>query len=169
MEKVPISFHEPYYKAEHSEPAGTEAYQRTMQMLEKTIHYGEILNCRYIVYHHNNGVVRAKTEKKMKSVSCENFLTAEKLCGAQGIPLLVENAGVLSRNNMLFDQKEFIELCKKEDYQVLLDIGHAQANGWNPKWHQKGPGISSDAARMRGWVSKTRIQNYKQSSLTEIT
>ena len=33
----------------------------------------------------------------------------------------------------LFDEQEFIDLCRREQYAVLIDIGHAWANGWSLK------------------------------------
>ena len=30
-----------------------------------------------------------------------------------------------------FDQDAFIQLCREEHYPVLIDIGHACANGWD--------------------------------------
>ncbi|MDY3250547.1 MAG: TIM barrel protein [Candidatus Choladocola sp.] len=145
LKKVPISFHGPYYGAEHSIPGpdtenrkngNPEAqenkaarYKKTMEMMQETIEYGQYLKARYIVYHHNNCRVRPENREEMIRVSCENFREVEKM--AEDIPVVVENAGVLSRGNMLFDQEEFIRLCKKENYKVLIDIGHAHANGWD--------------------------------------
>ena len=143
--KVPISFHGPYYGAEHSiqkpdeescgngDPEGLLAnkavrYKRTMAMMQKTIEYGRYLKSRYLVYHHNNCHVFPENKEEMIRISCENFRRIEKM--AKNIPVVVENAGVLQRNNMLFDQDEFVELCKRENYKVLIDIGHAHANGW---------------------------------------
>ena len=67
----------------------------------------------------------------MIRVSCENYREMEQLCQQHKMAVLVENAGVKSNGNMLLDQEKFIALCKKEQYQVLIDIGHANANGWD--------------------------------------
>ena len=58
LSRVPISFHGPYYKAEHSAPQGTPEYEYTMELVEQTLHYSEKLNSRYMVFHHNNFVVQ---------------------------------------------------------------------------------------------------------------
>lgn len=128
---VPISFHGPYYKAEHSAEKGTKQYRITMEMVEKTLKYCRELQSRYMVFHHNNGRVSEKEKRSMIDISCRNFREIETMYAQYGIPVLVENAGVIDRGNMLLDQQEFIELCKKERYQVLIDIGHAHANGWD--------------------------------------
>ena len=36
LSRVPISFHGPYYKAEHSAPQGTPEYEYTMELVERT-------------------------------------------------------------------------------------------------------------------------------------
>lgn len=131
LEKTDISFHGPYYGAEHSAPRGTLEYDRTKELVLKTLEYAKILDSRYVVYHHNNRPVLPENRREMIRISRENFREFERLFGEAGIPAVVENAGVLDRGNMLFDQMEFINLCKKENYRVLIDIGHAYANGWN--------------------------------------
>ena len=129
LKKVPVSFHSPYYEAEHSASKGTPEYEHTMKLVQKTLKYCDALNSRYLVFHHNNCPVKNKEE--MIRVSCENYREMEQLCQQHKMAVLVENAGVKSNGNMLLDQEKFIALCKKEQYQVLIDIGHANANGWD--------------------------------------
>ena len=101
LSRVPISFHGPYYKAEHSAPQGTPEYEYTMELVEQTLHYSEKLNSRYMVFHHNNCAVRDK--ERMLRDSCVNYRRVEELFRPLGIPAAVENAGVMDRNNMLLD------------------------------------------------------------------
>ena len=54
LKEVPVSFHGPYYQAEHSAAEGTVEYARTMELLEKTLSYAKELSSKYLVYHHNN-------------------------------------------------------------------------------------------------------------------
>lgn len=134
LSQVPISFHGPYYGAEHSitapdDGASDMRYEKTMEMMRTTVKYSHSLNSRYIVYHHNNCRVLPEEKEEMIRISCENYHDVEKMAG--DIPILVENAGVMDRGNMMFDQEEFINLCRRENYKVLIDIGHAHANGWN--------------------------------------
>ncbi len=131
LKKVPVSFHGPYYQAEHSAPAGTQKYRETAALVCRTLQYAQQLDCRYLVYHHNNCQVPESRKAEMERIGCENFREIEALCGRYGISVVVENAGVKSHQNMLFDQEEFIALCRREGYPVLLDIGHAHANGWD--------------------------------------
>ncbi len=131
--EVPISFHGPYYRAEHSVTAEERpaVYEDTMRMVDQTLEYCRILGSRYMVFHHNNCRVTPEKKEEMIRVACENFRVVEKLYEPYRIPVVVENAGVRDRKNMLLDQKEFIDLCRKENYRVLIDIGHAHANGWD--------------------------------------
>ena len=131
LSKVPISFHGPYYHADYSAPYGSECYEKTMKMTEKTLEYCQNLKSKYMVFHHNNFRVSAENKQNMIENACINFRKVEKMYADCGISVVVENAGVLQNGSMLLDQNEFINLCKKEDYRVLIDIGHAHANGWD--------------------------------------
>lgn len=131
LERADISFHGPYYGAEHSAIPGSAGYSRTLELVKKTLKYAKCLNSRYVVFHHNNCRVIPEKKDDLIRTSCGNFREFERMFGEAGIPAVVENAGVMDRGNMLFDQEEFIALCQREDYRVLIDIGHAHANGWD--------------------------------------
>jgi len=129
--KVPISFHGPYYETEHSAPKGSEACEQAMKFIRQTVSDCVRLNSKYVVFHHNNCRVSAEEKRTMIKNSCENYRELQNMFAEHDIPVVVENAGVIDRGNMMFDQAEFTELCKKEKYPVLIDIGHAHANGWD--------------------------------------
>lgn len=131
LSKVPISFHGPYYHADYSAPFDSSCYEKTMEMTEKTLEYCMNLKSKYVVFHHNNVRVPAESKQSMIKYACANFQKVEKMFQEYDIPVVVENAGVIQNGNMLLNQNEFIDLCKKEDYRVLIDIGHAHANGWD--------------------------------------
>ncbi len=127
----PITFHGPYYGAEHSAKKGSRAYEKTMEMVEKTLEYCKALNAGHFVFHHNNSMVLKDKKEEMLRISRENYRELEAMLSPYNIPVVVENAGVISKGNMLLDMNEFIALCKEENYQVLIDIAHANANGWD--------------------------------------
>lgn len=134
LKMLDISFHEPYYHTDHTDPEGTERYEETMAMERQTAHYAGLLKSHYVVFHHNNIRVPENDPEevhRMKKESCRNFRKIESMYADQNVPVLVENVGVHSIGNVLFDQEEFTDLCIREDYQVLIDIGHANANGWD--------------------------------------
>lgn len=133
LSEVPVSFHGPYYQAEHSARPGSETAAWTEALMKKTVKYARILRSRYVVFHHNNCRLLPEERAERIAISCENYrILSEKLEQAK-LVLAVENAGVKERGNMLFDEEEFVERCLLERYPVVLDIGHAYANDWDLK------------------------------------
>src|SRR5699024_12522447 len=49
----------------------------------------------------------------------------------KGVNILVENVGVDTKQNKLLTESEFINFCKERANNVLIDIVHANANGWH--------------------------------------
>lgn len=126
-----ISLHGPYYKTEHSEKCGTEGYDRAIDYFTRTLQLSKDLKSEYIVYHHNNCKITNKDKREIIKVSSENLLELNKLSKEYDANIIVENAGVKFNDNMLFDEDEFIDMAKSIDNTILIDIGHAFANGWN--------------------------------------
>lgn len=129
LRQTEISFHEPYWGADHSFPEGTAEYVYTMDMIQKTICSMKELNARRMVFHHNNRKVDLKERRRMLDISRDNYDKTRKLCEENGITLVVENAGV-GAHSLLWED-EFIDECERLECPVLIDIGHAFANGWN--------------------------------------
>ncbi|MGL4798715.1 MAG: PHP domain-containing protein [Cellulosilyticaceae bacterium] len=130
-EKRNISFHGPYYLTEHSQPRGTEVYKRSMMYFKETLALAETLDSKYIVYHHNNEPIKEEEKKERIKVAKENLKEINELAKEYGVPIVIENAGVKAKGTMLFDEKEFIALAKGSKNKILIDIGHAHANGWH--------------------------------------
>lgn len=126
---VPVSFHEPYYMAEHTKEAGTPEYEQTMEMTRKTLAYMAEMGAKYMVFHHNNCGVNPEEKETLLKIARKNFREVQKLCSEKGILLAVENAGVGER--MILDEEEFIQECRMLKCPVLIDIGHAFANRWD--------------------------------------
>lgn len=131
LKESQLVFHGPYYETEHSAAPGTPEYAALHGPVRQTLPYCVRLRSQYLVFHHNNIPVTEKRREEMIRVSRENYREIAELFKPHQIPVVVENAGVLDRGNMLFDQDAFIQLCREEHYPVLIDIGHAYANGWD--------------------------------------
>ncbi|MEW9122227.1 MAG: sugar phosphate isomerase/epimerase [Thermotaleaceae bacterium] len=131
LKGYPSALHGPYYHTEHSRKKGCEEYKTAKEYFIKTLELGKALNSKYIVFHHNNCPVEAETREEIIKNSAENLLELNDLAKDYQIEIVVENAGVLSRKNMLFDENQFIEIAKSIDNKILVDIGHAFANNWN--------------------------------------
>lgn len=127
----PISLHGPYYCTEHSSAKGTPVYARSMAYFRRTLALSQRLNSRYIVFHHNNCRVEPERRQTMIDTAAANLARLRRAAARCGAILAVENAGVLSSGNMLFDEAQFIEVAGAAADAVLLDVGHAHANGWD--------------------------------------
>ncbi|MDQ0203352.1 sugar phosphate isomerase/epimerase family protein [Pectinatus haikarae] len=134
FKKHPITLHGPYYGTEHSRAEGTEEYARAMVYFKKTFELSRELKARHIVYHHNNCRIDIGQKQELITVSEKNLAKLRREAVKFKAKIVVENAGVLAHKNMLFDQDEFIEMAERVPEKILLDIGHAHANGWNIKY-----------------------------------
>lgn len=130
LKKYPISFHDPYL-TEHSAPKGTDSYDKTLYDFNKTLSYNNILQGLHIVYHQSNCLITSNNKKNILEVSSHNLLQLNELCSCFGTNLLVENAGTAVENTMLLNQEEFEKFCCSNNYNVLIDIGHAYCNHWD--------------------------------------
>lgn len=134
MEKLkvyPASLHGPYYEADFSYKAGTKEYERSMDLLEQSLKCGSKLHAKYMVYHHSNRAFEPEEKEEMLKNARANYPVIEEMCEQYAVPIVVENAGVMCIHTMLLDEEEFIAECRRLACKVLIDIGHAHANGWN--------------------------------------
>lgn len=131
LREYPISFHGPYRCSEYSTAADSEEFHYSLKLLAETLEFVKALNSKYLVFHHNNCVLYPATFEEQKNHALRNQKTIAALCEEAGTQMVVENAGVRSLGTMMFDEEEFIHLCLSHPYKVLIDIGHAHANGWD--------------------------------------
>lgn len=131
LKKSPSTLHGPYYYTEHSKKKGTIEYERAQDYFKRTLELGKKINSKYIVYHHNNCEVKPEDRIEMVKTSTENLMELNALSKEYNIDIVVENAGVISRNNVLFNEQEFTEMARSIDNSILIDVGHAFANNWN--------------------------------------
>ncbi len=127
----PSSLHGPYYGTEHSKARGTGEYARSTAYFRQTLALAGKLNSRYIVFHHNNCRMEPAQRQQMIDIATENLRELRREAALVNVPLVIENAGVLPRGNMLFDEQQFIAMAENEPDNILLDVGHAHINGWD--------------------------------------
>ena len=125
----PLMFHEPVWGVEHSAPKGSSAYEESLFYLRLTKKYADILHPAGMVIHLSNGPVPAGAEGAMLETSLRNLEEIQDLFSR--VPLLVENTGIRADGTLLLDQTAFTDLCRSRDFRVLIDVGHANANGWD--------------------------------------
>ncbi len=125
----PLMFHEPVWGVEHSTPKGSRAWEEGMYHLQLTKKYADLLHPEAMVYHLNNGPVTPENKDKMIRCALENLEEMREMF--HGVNLLVENTGTKADGTILLDQAEFTDLCRGRNLPVLIDVGHANANGWD--------------------------------------
>ena len=125
----PLVFHEPVWGVEHTAPMGTHAYDASMYHILLTLKYARILRPTHMVYHLNNCRVDETSRKEMLATTLENLEEMKFLFDF--LTIVVENTGTVTDKNRLLDQDEFTDLCIKHEFDVLIDVGHANANGWD--------------------------------------
>lgn len=131
LKAYPASLHGPYYESDFSYKVGTKEYEKTMNLLEQSLQCGKQFHAKYMVYHHSNRVFQPEEKEEMLQNARENYPLIKEKCEQYQVPIVVENAGVDCINTMLLDEEEFIAECKRLGCDVLIDIGHAHANGWD--------------------------------------
>ena len=125
----PLLFHEPVWGVDHSEAKGTKTWEEGMYHLRLTKKYADILHPGAMVYHMNNGVVLPEEKDRKLRTSLENYEAMREMF--PDVPLLVENTGTRADGTMLLNQAEFTDLCRGRKLPALIDVGHANANGWD--------------------------------------
>ncbi len=70
-------------------------------------------------------------KKQMLKTSLENLDEIREMFS--NVRILVENTGTDIAGNKLLDQDEFTDLCKDKNFDVQIDVGHANANAWDMK------------------------------------
>ena len=124
-----VCFHEPVWGVEHSAPKGSPEYSAGMYHITLTKKFADILHPSHMVYHLNNCKVTPDAKASMLADSLANLEEMHTLF--PGIPLLVENVGTDVKGDKLLSQQEYTDLCIEKNFDVLIDVGHANANSWD--------------------------------------
>lgn len=127
--KSRFAFHEPVFLAEHSAKPGSEQYNKTMKMIDLTDKYARKLNAEHLVYHINNCKFDHFNRENLIKTSLKNLEEVKSIFNY--LDIYFENVGIDAIGNNLFSQDEFCQLCKDKKFDVLIDIGHANANNWD--------------------------------------
>ncbi|QED46498.1 sugar phosphate isomerase/epimerase family protein [Cytobacillus dafuensis] len=131
LKDLPLTVHGPYFGVEHSEKKGSKEYDEAMDQMTETVELCRNLNIKHLVFHHNNKVITDENRLESIKHSRENLKELNERLKNDDIAILLENAGVHSKRNVLFNEVEFINECLNEVNNVLIDIGHVHANSWN--------------------------------------
>ena len=129
FEDGPLMFHEPVWGVEHTAPKGSAAWEEGMYHLRLTRKFAEILHPEKMVYHFSNCKIDPAEKERLLRTSLENLEETREMF--PDVRILVENTGIRGDGTLLLDQDEFTGLCLDRKFPVLIDIGHANANGWD--------------------------------------
>ena len=129
LQEGPLYFHEPVFGVEHTAPEGSPAWEASMYHLRLTAKYAQILHPEIMVYHLNNHPVPEDRRDEALRITLEN---RDKLRGMfPDVRLVTENTGSRRDGTQLLDQQEFTDLARDGHWDVLVDVGHANLNGWD--------------------------------------
>jgi sugar phosphate isomerase/epimerase len=125
----PLTFHEPVWGVEHTAPRATPGWEESMVHLRLTRKYADILHPSSMVVHLNNCPVPGDARDRMLKSALERLDELRDMF--PDVPLWLENTGTVADGTVLLDQAEFTDLCLARKQDVLIDVGHANANGWD--------------------------------------
>lgn len=131
IKAYPTTLHGPYFNIEHSAPKGTPEYKLALEEFKLVLDLGKTTDATHIVFHYSNKTITPDNKVETIKQARINLQELNGLADAAGIPILFENTGVDVRKNNLFSEAEFIEEALRIPNDVLLDVGHAHANGWD--------------------------------------
>ena len=125
----PVRFHEPVFGVEHSAPRGSAAWEEGMYHLRLTQKYARILHPSVMVFHLSNRIIPPGDPEPLLRTALENLEEVRDMF--PDTTVVVENTGIRNDRTLLLDQQAFTGLCLSLQLPVIIDVGHANANGWN--------------------------------------
>lgn len=127
-----FSFHGPFRKLNFLDCITTESCEDALKVFEECIRVTKVYNGEFLVIHSNEKLLQAVDLYTQKELSIRMISNVIDLAEKNNVKVVIENVGVNS--NCLFNEDEFIELCKEfNSANVLIDLGHAIINKWNLK------------------------------------
>ena len=100
------------------------------KIFAKTLAYAKKIKAGFVVVHTNEAWQGERDQVQNLVVRrLRNILEMGEQCG---VPVLIENVGLRTKQNLLFDLPEFMALLDLfPEAGVLLDTGYAHVNGWD--------------------------------------
>lgn len=96
----------------------------------KTFAYAKKCGAEFVVVHTNE--LWSDDKKAIQAMVIKRLDDIMLLAKKYGIKMVIENVGLRTKNSVLFDWHEFIDLFERfPQAGALLDVGHANVNGWD--------------------------------------
>lgn len=133
FEKYYTTFHGAFMNLDFTAEEGSDAFNHTVQVYKDTFELSRIFDAKSIVYHTHRGKVADADRKVRMERAYRTMNVIGDLAEEAGQLLLVENVGVTTSGNVLFDEDDFIEIFKNINPATgcLIDVGHAMINRWD--------------------------------------
>ena len=128
-----ITFHGPYYEVEAASEEGSEENEYFFQTYRQAFGLYHAFQAHSLVTHTNQFAFEDSQKQQKLSYSLQTMRKLSKMAEQSNVNLLIENVGEPAHQNVLYDQKAFIELFSQlpESAGALIDIGHAIVNDWD--------------------------------------
>ena len=131
---VPITFHGPFTDVEAASAPGTADRQRFIDAYKYAFDVYEEFSGQSMVLHtHKMRDIPEFGKERMRGWALENINTVGEIALSRGIRLTVENVGHWVKNNVLFNEEQFIAMFDQlpKGIGCLIDVGHALINRWD--------------------------------------
>ena len=113
-------------------PKGSLDLKYTIQKHKECFALAKKLGAEYVVIHTNSLEPRTAEEiAAQRALLPERMVMISEKAGEYGLKIAVENVGFGFNSSLVADYDSFVSLADKTNLDFLVDIGHANANGWD--------------------------------------
>lgn len=113
-------------------PKGSAELKYTLERHKECFALAEKLGAEYVVIHTNSLSPRSYEEiAAQRAILSERMELISEAAEDHGLKIAVENVGFSFNNSLVADYADFVSLAENKDIGFLVDIGHANANGWD--------------------------------------
>ena len=134
LTRVPLTFHGPFTDVEAASAPGSPERQRFMDAYKYAFDVYQEFGAKSMVMHtHKMRDIPEADKERLRSWAIESINAVGEIAVSRGIRLTVENVGHWVKNNVLFNEEQFIDLFTQIPQGVgcLIDVGHALINRWD--------------------------------------
>lgn len=125
-ERIRLSVHAPCMCVNLANPNDRNWFR----VYKDTILFAKKYQAEFVVVHTNEAWMGDKL--RVQRLVEERVLHIVTFAREQGVRLLIENVGLVSKNSLLYDWEDYQALLDRfSDCGALIDTGHAYINGWD--------------------------------------
>lgn len=107
-----------------------ESDENWFKIYKDTILFAQKYQAEFVVVHTNEAW--QGDAKRVQQLVEERLLQIVTFAKSKQVQILIENVGLVSKNNLLYDFDDYCKLLERfPSCAALLDTGHAHVNGWD--------------------------------------